>query len=89
MPSSAVAFARQNQPRFLEELKALLRIPSVSTDPAHAADTRRAAEFVAAELRRIGMENVCGDMDASLARARQIIELKKNKKTIDSGGIVP
>ena len=40
-------------------------------------------------LDRIGMENVCGDMDASLARARQIIELKKNKKTIDSGGIVP
>ena len=51
-------FAKDNAPRFVEELKALLRIPSVSTDPAHAADTRRAAEFVAAELRRIGMENV-------------------------------
>ena len=35
MSSSAVAFARQNHPRFLDELKALLRIPSVSTDPAH------------------------------------------------------
>ena len=55
---AAVAYANKNRERFVEELKALLRIPSVSTDPAHAADTRRAAEFVAAELRRIGMENV-------------------------------
>src|ERR1039457_3009170 len=58
MTESAVMFAKDNAPRFVEELKALLRIPSVSTDPAHAADTRKAAEFVAAELRRIGMENV-------------------------------
>jgi acetylornithine deacetylase/succinyl-diaminopimelate desuccinylase-like protein len=56
--AAAVAFARQNQTRFVEELKSLLRIPSVSTAPEHAADTRRAAEFVAAELRRIGLENV-------------------------------
>jgi acetylornithine deacetylase/succinyl-diaminopimelate desuccinylase-like protein len=58
MPSSAVAFARQNQPRFLDELKALLRIPSISTLPEHKGDCRRAAEFVAAELQRIGMENL-------------------------------
>ncbi len=56
--SSAIAYARKNQPRFLEELKALLRIPSVSTDPAHTADVRLAAEVLAAELGRIGMENV-------------------------------
>ncbi len=55
---AAVAFAKDNGERFVEELKALLRIPSVSTDPAHISDTRRAAEFVAAELTRIGMENV-------------------------------
>ncbi len=56
--SSAIDFARQHQSRFLEELKALLRIPSVSTDPAHKADVRQAAEVLAAELRRIGLENV-------------------------------
>jgi acetylornithine deacetylase/succinyl-diaminopimelate desuccinylase-like protein len=56
--NTAVTFAKSNAPRFVEELKALLRIPSVSTSPEHAADTRRAAEFVAAELRRIGMQNV-------------------------------
>ncbi len=44
--------------RFVEELKALLRIPSISTDPERVADVRRAAQFVADELTRIGMENV-------------------------------
>ena len=58
MSDAAVTFAKKNGERFVEELKALLRIPSVSTDPERAADVRRAAEFVAAELRRIGMENV-------------------------------
>jgi len=58
MSETAVAFAKDNGARFVEELKALLRIPSISTDPEHASDVRRAAEFVAAELRRIGMENV-------------------------------
>ncbi len=58
MSSPAVAFARQNQPRFLSELKALLRIPSISTLPEHKADCRRAAEMLSAELKRIGMENV-------------------------------
>jgi acetylornithine deacetylase/succinyl-diaminopimelate desuccinylase-like protein len=57
MSSSAVQFARQNQPRFLDELKALLRIPSVSTDPEHKDDCRKAAEVLLAELKRIGMEN--------------------------------
>jgi acetylornithine deacetylase/succinyl-diaminopimelate desuccinylase-like protein len=58
MSEAAVTFARENGERFVEELKSLLRIPSISTDPERAGDVRRAAEFVAAELRRIGMENV-------------------------------
>jgi len=56
--SSAIAFARENQGRFLEELKSLLRIPSVSTDPAHKDDVRYAAQILSDELKRIGMENV-------------------------------
>jgi len=32
----------------------LLSIPSVSAIPEHAADCRKAAEWLAAELRRIG-----------------------------------
>ena len=58
MSSAAVEFARQNQSRFLDELKALLRIPCISTLPEHNGDCRRAAETLAAELKRIGMENV-------------------------------
>jgi len=58
MASPAVDFARNNQPRFLDELKTLLRIPSISTLDEHKSDVQKAAEFVAAELRRIGMENV-------------------------------
>src|SRR6476659_9060365 len=58
MASSAVSYARENQQKFLGELKDLLRIPSVSTAPEHKEDVRRAAMFVADELRRIGMENV-------------------------------
>lgn len=58
MSSSAVDYARQHQSRFLEELKELLRIPSISTLPEHNADVRRTAEWLAAELKRIGMEHV-------------------------------
>ena len=58
MSSSAVTYARDNQQRFLGELKDLLRIPSVSTLPEHKDDVRRAAQFVADEMERIGMEHV-------------------------------
>jgi SulP family sulfate permease len=39
-------------------------------------------------LDRIGQDNVCGDMESSLARARQILDQKKNKKIIDTRGAV-
>lgn len=38
----------------LDELKSLLRIPSVSTTPAHNADCRRAAEWVRDHLKALG-----------------------------------
>ncbi|HET9098787.1 MAG TPA: dipeptidase [Acidobacteriaceae bacterium] len=58
MPTEALQFARQNQARFLDELKDLLRIPSISTLREHRGDVRHAAEVLAAELNRIGMEHV-------------------------------
>ena len=42
----------------LDGLQAFLRIPSISTLPEHQPDIRRAAEFVAAELRAAGLEEV-------------------------------
>ena len=42
----------------LAELFDLLRIPSISTDPAHATDVRRCAEWVAARLTSAGVPEV-------------------------------
>jgi acetylornithine deacetylase/succinyl-diaminopimelate desuccinylase-like protein len=55
---STNAFVKQHENRLLEELKEFLRIPSISTQPDHAADVERAAEFVASSLRAAGLENV-------------------------------
>ena len=40
----------------LERLMQFLRIPSISTDPAHAGDVRAAAEWLARELTDLGFE---------------------------------
>ncbi|MGC9291102.1 MAG: dipeptidase [Acidobacteriaceae bacterium] len=58
MSTNAIQYAKQEQPRFLAELKDLLRIPSISTLPEHKEDMRRAADFLLRELHRIGMEHV-------------------------------
>ena len=42
----------------LESYLELLRIPSISALPEHAPDVRRAAEWIAGQLSRIGMEHV-------------------------------
>ncbi len=56
--TDALAYADQHADGFVEQLKDLLRIPSISTDPQYADDTRRAAEWLADDLRRIGVERV-------------------------------
>ena len=43
-----------NLDKSLDRLFSLLRIPSISTDPAYAADCRRAAEWLVADLTTIG-----------------------------------
>ncbi|MBK9123600.1 MAG: dipeptidase [Chloroflexi bacterium] len=55
---TAIAYADSNFTRFLTELKQYLRIPSISTLPAHKADMQRAAEWTAVKLRAIGMDTV-------------------------------
>lgn len=49
------AYLQQHRARFEEQLKDLIRIPSVSAQPDHDADTRRAAEFVRDDLRNMGV----------------------------------
>ncbi len=58
MASAPVTYARENQKRFLDELKDLLRIPSISTLEEHKPDIQQAAEFVINDLKRIGFENI-------------------------------
>ena len=50
------AYLETHRDDFEEQLKALLRIPSVSAQPAHDADTRRAAEFVRDDLAAMGLK---------------------------------
>jgi acetylornithine deacetylase/succinyl-diaminopimelate desuccinylase-like protein len=56
-----------NHDRYLEGLKNFLKIPSISTLPEHKPDIRRAVEFLASELREMGMKGV------------EIIEGKENQ----------
>lgn len=47
-----------NEAAHLDELLELLRMPSVSTDPAHKQDVERTAQWVADRLRRAGVPDV-------------------------------
>ena len=61
MPETTEAarqYSRANAGRFQDELFEMLRIPSLSGDPAHAGDVRRMAEWLADHLRQIGVDNV-------------------------------
>lgn len=54
-------YLQVNKDRFLNELIELLKIPSVSADPAFAKDVRKAAEFIAVKMKAAGIENVSVD----------------------------
>jgi acetylornithine deacetylase/succinyl-diaminopimelate desuccinylase-like protein len=56
--SACQPYIESNRDRFLEELFELLRIPSVSADPAFAGDVQKCAELVAKQLEAAGGENV-------------------------------
>ena len=52
------AYIEQNRQRFLDELFALLRLPSVSADPKYAGHVTQTAEVVAEHLRNAGATTV-------------------------------
>ncbi len=54
----ALEYARQNNDRFVAGLEEFLRIKSISTDQSYSDEVRRAAEWLAAELGRIGVSEV-------------------------------
>ncbi len=58
MLEAALENVRSHRDRHLEEYRALLMIPSVSTLPEHREDVLRTAQWLAGELGRLGMERV-------------------------------
>ena len=56
--SSIDKYLRENKSQVVDDLKELLRIPSVSTLPEHNADCLRAADWVVGEAKRIGFKKV-------------------------------
>ncbi len=56
--SRALQYALENKEKNLAELIEFLRIPSVSTQPEHAADVNAAANWLAVKMEKAGLENV-------------------------------
>jgi acetylornithine deacetylase/succinyl-diaminopimelate desuccinylase-like protein len=54
----AVQYSREHRENFLKRLQDLVTIPSISTDPDHHEDMKRAAEWLAKDLRATGLENI-------------------------------
>jgi len=53
-----IDFINTNRDRYISELKQFLAIPSISALPERTADVLRCAEWSAAEMTRIGLQNV-------------------------------
>jgi acetylornithine deacetylase/succinyl-diaminopimelate desuccinylase-like protein len=54
---AARAYSRANGDKFKQELLEMLRIPSISADPAHASDVKRMADWLALHLRELGLKD--------------------------------
>jgi acetylornithine deacetylase/succinyl-diaminopimelate desuccinylase-like protein len=57
--AEAMHWLEQNDASLFASLNELLAIPSISTQSAHRHDVARCAEWLAAELRRIGLDAEC------------------------------
>ncbi len=57
-PEAALKLAEESNAQYIEDLRDLLRIPSISTDPAYEEEVRRAAEWVAKACETAGLEKV-------------------------------
>ena len=56
--STTLEYCQANRERFLEGLINWLKIPSISALPENKADVRRAAEYLANDLRGMGLQSV-------------------------------
>ena len=74
------SFVAREQTRMLGELSGFLSIPSVSALPAHAADCRRAAEWLRDELVQPRLSH-----GASSSRGRAIRSSGRRARTCRTG----
>ena len=56
--NNILSYIEQNKDRYLDELKQLIAIPSVSTNKENTSDIRRCAEWVADHMKSIGLQNI-------------------------------
>lgn len=56
MAEQIEAYVEENKERFIEELKELMRIPSVSAQAEHDSDTQDCAEWLVAHFQSLGLE---------------------------------
>ena len=54
----AIEFSKQNYSRFVDEMKAFLAIPSISTDVERKPDILKAANFLIAELKKLSFDKM-------------------------------
>src|SRR3990170_7885416 len=54
----ALAYARKNREQAVEDLRAVIRIPSISMTPENQPDVLRGAEWVSQRLQSLGVEDV-------------------------------
>jgi acetylornithine deacetylase/succinyl-diaminopimelate desuccinylase-like protein len=79
---AAQNYIQENKQRFLDELFDLLRIPSVSADPAYKNDVATCADLVAEHLRKAGADQVevCQTEGHPIVYGEKIID--PNKPTV-------
>lgn len=80
MTQAALQYAASNSERFLEDLKALIRIPSISGISDYHPDVRRAAEWLVAHLNStVGFSNarVVEEVGLPLVYAERMIDPSK------------
>ena len=73
---NAKAYVDAHKDRFIEELIALLKMPSISADSAFSQDVEDTAEAIAASLREIGLDNValCETKGYPIVYAEKIVD---------------
>ena len=54
---NTIDFLQETQDTMMEDYKALLRFPSISADPARAADVRACADWIVGQLEALGFDN--------------------------------